>query len=133
LNRALGSDRYQILALALDERKQERAILAAGFADGGDVNGRVVLDRALVFADAAPDALDGIDVRALELECRSPAIGDLDVASENGLGADRTDLFADHATGVHCPGETAALVVESSPRLDWPFSFERPDSQLLGD
>ena len=53
-----SSDRDPVLPLALDQREQERAALVAGLADGGDVDGRVVLDGALVLADPAADALD---------------------------------------------------------------------------
>src|SRR5262249_31779315 len=104
-----------------------------GLADGGDVHGRVVLDGALVLADAAADALDRVDVGALELHRGPPAVGDLHVAGEDRLGADRADLLADHATGVHRPGEAAALVVERRAGLDRPLRLEWADAQLLGD
>ena len=53
------SDRDPVLRFALDQREQERPRLVAGLADGGDVDGRVVLDGALVLADPAADALHG--------------------------------------------------------------------------
>ena len=67
------SDRHPVLPLAVDQREQERAALVAGLADGGDVDGRVVLDGALVLADAAADALDRVDVRPLELDASRPS------------------------------------------------------------
>src|SRR5262249_3731426 len=56
-----------------------------------------------------------------------------DIPGEDRLGADRADLLADHATGVHRPGEAPALVVERRARLDRPLALERADAQLLDD
>ena len=39
------SHRHQVLPLAVDQAEEERAVLAAGFADGGDEHGRFVLDQ----------------------------------------------------------------------------------------
>ena len=114
------------------ESSSER-LLAAGFTDGRDINSRVVLDGAFVLADPAADALVRVDVRAFELDRRPPAVGYLDVAGEDGLGTDRADFLADHATGIHCPGEAAALVVEGCAGLDWPLALERPDAEFLDD
>src|SRR5271157_5120328 len=123
----------EIQSLAVDQGQQERAALVAGLADGGDVDGGVVLDGTLVLADTAADALDRVDERAFELESCTPAVGDLDVAGEDGLGADRADLLADDATCVHRPGQAASLVVKGRTRLDRPLALERADPQLLGD
>ena len=121
------------MALPLNQREQERAVLAARFTDGRDVDRRIILDGALVLTYATTDALDGIDVWAFELDRRTPAVGHFDVACEDCLRADRAYLFADHATGVHRPGETSALVVKCGPGLDWTFGLERSDTQLLDD
>ena len=79
--------------------------LAAAFTDGRNVNGRIVFHRALMFADAAANTLDRVDKRPLQLDGRSPAVGDLHVTGEDGFGADRANFFADHATGIHRPGQ----------------------------
>src|SRR5271157_4764518 len=94
----IPSDRHPVLPRAIDQGQQERAALVAGFTDGGNVDGGVVLDGTLMLADTAADALDWVDERAFELESCTPAVGDLDVAGEDGLGADRADLLADDAT-----------------------------------
>src|SRR5262249_4265607 len=57
------SDRDQVLRpRVLDERQQERPVLAARLADRGDVHGRVVLHGAFMLTDAAADAFDWVNI-----------------------------------------------------------------------
>ena len=126
-------DRDPVLRFTVNQGEQERAVFVSGLADGGDIDGRVVLDGTLVLANAAADALHGVDIRPFEFDRRAPAVGHLDVASEDCLRTDRADFLTDHATGVHRPGKATALVVECGPGFDWAFSLERPDPQLFDD
>src|ERR1039458_4643804 len=95
--------------------------LAAGrtaFADAGDVDGGVLLQRAGVLAGAAAHAAAGIDARLLERFGVAGRVDDLRLLHINGLGRDRAPLFADDALGGHGPGQAAATVVKRRPQAD---------------
>ena len=98
--------------------EQNLAAGGAAFADAGDVDGGVLLERAGELAGAAAHAAAGIDARLLEGFGVAGRVDDLGFLDINGLGRDGTPLLADDAVGGHGPGETAATVVKCGAEAD---------------
>ena len=92
--------------------EQNLAARRAAFANAGDVDGRVLLQRAGVLARAAAHAAAGIDARLLQRLRVARRVDHLRLLHINGLGRNRAPLFADNAIGGHGPRQAAAAVIE---------------------
>ena len=112
---------------------EEAAFAATGLANGGDADGGFVGDRALVFANAATDAKGGIDVRTPEGDVIAIALGDSDLARENGLWGNGTDFLADDARGFHAPWEATAVIVKGCAEADGALGGELAEAGFFLD
>ena len=97
----------------------------AGFVSAGNTDRWAVFERTNVLADAATDALFGIDVRLLDGFFLAVAVPDFDLQAVDRLVGDWAMLFADHALAPVSVGDAAGDVEGGYPKFSGVLLVER--------